>query len=136
LEKRLWREAGVEPDGQPWYIPIGQGMLQTLAAATERQAYALADRVTFLQRRDILDLAVLAERDPDLLRLYHVIATDPGKGWWIDETGARALADFLLGPDAQAAIRDFGVDRYGQAVFVPDAGLTERDLLPPSRIGS
>jgi tungstate transport system substrate-binding protein len=134
IEKRLWREAGVEPIGQPWYVPIGQGMLPTLTAATERQAYTLVDRLTFLGRRDSLDLAIVAERDPDLLRLYHVIGINPAKGPWIDADGARALADFLLGPDAQAIIRDFGVDRFGQPVFVPDAGRTERDLLPARRL--
>ena len=136
LEKRLWRDAGIEPIGQSWFVAIGQGMLQTLAAATERQAYTLAERLAFVERRDSLDLAVLSDRDPDLLRLYHVIPVNPAKGWWLDGAGARALADFLVGPDAQAVIRDFGVDRYGEPIFVPDAGRTERDLLPSSRVAS
>ena len=52
LEKRLWRDAGLDPVGQAWYQPLGQGMAQTLTATTERQAYALADRLTFLERRE------------------------------------------------------------------------------------
>jgi tungstate transport system substrate-binding protein len=133
LEKRLWRDAGIEPLGQPWYIPLGQGMLQTLAASTERQAYTLADRLTFLERRDLLDLAILNVQTPDLLRLYHLIVVNPAKGAWIDESGARSLSSFLLGPDAQALIRDFGRDRFGQAIFVPDAGRTEQEVRPASR---
>jgi tungstate transport system substrate-binding protein len=130
IEKRLWREAGVEPIGQPWYVQIGQGMLQTLTASTERQGYTLADRLTFLERRDSLDLAILTERQPDLLRLFHVITINPTKGPWIEADGARALADFLLGADAQAIIRDFAVDRFGEPIFVPDAGRTEQELRP------
>jgi len=133
IERRLWREAGVEPVGQPWYVPIGQGMLPTLAASTERQAYTMVDRLTFLERRDALDLAIQVERDPDLLRLYHAIAVNPDKGPWIDAAGARALGDFLLGPEAQAIIRDFDVDRFGQPIFVPDAGRTEQELIPSRR---
>jgi tungstate transport system substrate-binding protein len=133
IEKRLWREAGIEPTGQPWYEPLGQGMVAALGASTERQAYTLSDRQTYLQRRDSLDLAVLAERAPDLFRLYHVISINPAKGAWIDADGARALADFLLGPDAQAIIRDFGMDRFGQPIFVPDAGRTEQELVPSRR---
>jgi tungstate transport system substrate-binding protein len=90
----------------------------------------MADRFTFLSRPDSLDLAILAERFPDLLRLYHAIPINPARGDWVDADGARALADFLLGPDAQAIIRDFGVDRFGEPIFVPDAGRTERDLVP------
>jgi tungstate transport system substrate-binding protein len=133
LEKRLWREAGVDPGGRPWYLPLGQGMLPTLAATSERQAYTLADRVSFLEHRETLDLAVVVEGAPDLLRLYHVLTVNPAKGSWIDEAGARALAEFLVGADAQTLIRAFGIDLFGQPVFVPDAGRTEQELRPVGR---
>jgi tungstate transport system substrate-binding protein len=134
IEKRLWREAGVEPIGHPWYVPVGQGMLQTLAASTERQAYTLADRLTYLERRDTLDLTILAERQPDLLRLFHVITINPAKGPWIEADAARALVDFLLGADAQAIIRDYAVDRFGEPIFVPDAGRSEQELRPTRQV--
>lgn len=133
LEKRLWREAGLDPIGQPWYQPLGQGMAQTLAATTERQAYALADRLTFLARRDLLDLAVVVEGAPDLLRLYHVLVVNPAKGAWIDEAGARALAAYLTSPEAQTVIQAFGQERFGRPIFVPDAGRTEQELRPTNR---
>lgn len=132
LEKRLWRDAGLDPVGAPWYTALGQGMLPTLAAATERQAYAFADRQTYLERRDLLDLSIMVQGAPDLLRLYDVIVVNPAKGIWIDDTGARAFADFLVGPEGQALIGGYGADRFGQAVFVPDAGRAE-DALRPAR---
>ena len=133
LEKRLWREAGLDPLGQPWYQPLGQGMAQTLTATTERQAYALADRLTFLERQDLLDLAVVVEGAPDLLRLYHALVVNPAKGSWVDEVGARALAEYLEGAEAQALIRTFGQDRFGRPIFVPDAGRSEQELRPANR---
>lgn len=133
LEKRLWREAGLDPIGQAWYQPLGQGMAQTLTAATERQAYVLADRLTFVERRDLLDLAVVVEGAPELLRLYHVLVVNPLKGSWIDEAGARALAEYLGSADAQAIIQTFGQERFGRPIFVPDAGRTEQELRPASR---
>jgi tungstate transport system substrate-binding protein len=133
LEKRLWREAGLDPVGQPWYQPLGQGMVQTLTATTERQAYALADRLTFLERQDQLDLAVVVEGAPDLLRLYHALVVNPEKGAWIDEAGARALAEYLGSAEAQELIRTFGQDRFGRPIFVPDAGRSEQDLRPARR---
>lgn len=47
LEKRLWKEAGREPIGE-WYLESGQGMGQTLGIATEKRAYTLTDRATYL----------------------------------------------------------------------------------------
>ena len=132
LERRLWREAGIDPTGQSWYLPLGQGMVQTLAATTERQAYTLAERLSYFRQRDTLDLAVVAEGAPELLRLYSILVVNRAKGSWIDEAGARALAEFLLGAEAQETIRTFGADRFGQSVFVPDAGRTVDELLPPA----
>jgi len=106
---------------------------QTLAATTERQSYALADRLTFLERRDLLDLAVVVEGAPDLLRLYHVLVVNPAKGAWIDETGARALVEYLTGAEAQALIQTFGEARFGRPIFVPDAGRSEQELRPTGR---
>jgi tungstate transport system substrate-binding protein len=130
LEKRLWRGAGIDPTGQPWYLPLGQGMVQTLTATTERQSYTLAERFSFLQQRHMLDLDVVVEGAPDLLRLYSVLTVNPAKGAWIDEAGARALAAYLLSDDAQGTIQYFGVDRFGEGVFVPDAGRTVDEFLP------
>jgi tungstate transport system substrate-binding protein len=133
LEKRLWRAAGLDPVGLAWYLPLGQGMAQTLTAATERQAYTLADRLTFLERRDLLDLGIVVEGAPELLRLYHVLVVNPARGAWIDEAGARAFAEYLASDGAQAAIRGFGVERFGQPIFVPDSGRTEPELRPARR---
>ena len=121
LEQRLWREAGLDPQGQPWYVEVGQGIVGTLVAASERQAYTLAERRAILDQQLSLDLALVASAYPDLLSLYHVIVVNPAKGPWLDEPSARAFADFLLTPAVQDAIGRFGVDRYGQPIFTPDA---------------
>jgi tungstate transport system substrate-binding protein len=130
LEKKLWQIAGVNPVGQPWYVAVGQGIIPTLLAATERQGYTLADRRTWLEERSSLDLAVVASGFPDLLDLYHVIVVNPNTGPWLNEAGARAFADFLLAPTTQDTIRAFGVERYGQPIFTADGGRVEADLVP------
>jgi tungstate transport system substrate-binding protein len=130
LEKKLWRASGVDPVGQPWYVAVGQGIVPTLLAATERQGYTLADRRSWLEQQSSLDLAVVASGFPDLLDLYHVIVVNPNKGPWLDEAGARAFADFMLAQTTQDTIRTFGSDRYGQPIFTADGGHVEADLVP------
>jgi tungstate transport system substrate-binding protein len=36
--------------------------------------------------------------------------------------GGRALADFLVAPNTQKLIAEFGRRRFRQSLFVPDAG--------------
>jgi tungstate transport system substrate-binding protein len=130
LEKKLWRTAGIDPIGQPWYVEIGQGIVPTLTAATERQAYTLADRRAWLDQQSGLDLRVVASGFPELLALYHVIVVNSAGSPWLNEDGARAFADFLLAPATQDAIRAFGAERYGEPIFAPDGGRTESQLVP------
>ncbi|HET8627157.1 MAG TPA: substrate-binding domain-containing protein [Thermomicrobiales bacterium] len=121
LELKLWQQAGVSPRGRSWYIESGSGMGQTLQIADQRRAYTLSDRGTYLAFKDRLDLAVLVEKDSGLLNVYHVILVNPQRFTAVNAAGARAFADFLLAPDTQRLIGDFGRDRFGQPLFTPCA---------------
>ncbi len=127
LELALWRRAGVEP-AAPWYIESGQGMGATLGLADDRRAYTLSDRATLLAFGRRLALKLMVEGDRALLNVYAVLEVNPANGPRVNAAGGKALADFLLSPEAQAVIRTFGADRYGRALFVPVAGTREEDL--------
>jgi len=120
-EIALWKAAGIEPRGS-WYIESGQGMGATLTIASEKGAYTLTDRATYLAFRKRLRLAVLLEGDTPLLNIYHVMEANPARHPRVNARGAKAFADFIVSPDAQAVIKTFGVERYGQPLFFPDAG--------------
>jgi len=127
LEQTLWRAAGVQPAGS-WYIESGQGMGQTLQIAGDRRAYVLTDRGTYLAFQKRIDLVVLVERDRPLLNLYAVLEVNPANGSRVNAVGGKAFADFMVTPATQAIIRSFGVDKYGQPLFVPWAGHREEEL--------
>jgi tungstate transport system substrate-binding protein len=127
LEQGLWKQAGVEPKGA-WYIESGQGMGQTLGIANDRRAYTLTDRGTYLAFQKRVDLPILVEKDRPLLNIYSVMEVNPANGPRVNAAGGRAFADFVLAPDTQAVIKTFGVDKYGQPLFVPIAGKKDEDL--------
>lgn len=127
LEIELWRAAGITPKGS-WYVEASTGMGNTLAIASEKRAYTLTDRGTYLARRTALELAILVEKDPPLVNPYHVITLSPARFPRVNHAGARAFADYLLSSDAQALIASFGVEQYGEPLFFPDAGKREEDL--------
>ncbi len=120
-ELELWKKASVSPAGKPWYVATGQGMGETARVASEKRACTLADRGTFLALRGSLDLAILVEGGPELWNSYRVIVVNPEKHPKTREKEARRFAEWLVSPAVQKAIGDFGREKYGQPLFVPDA---------------
>lgn len=127
LEKALWKEAGITPKGD-WYIEAGQGMGATLGIANERNAYTITDRGTLLALGNRVNLPILVEGDKALLNIYSVMEVNPANGPRINTAGAKAFADFLVAPQTQNVIKNFGVEKLGQSLFFPVAGKKEEEL--------
>jgi tungstate transport system substrate-binding protein len=127
LELALWKAAGVTP-AAPWYIESGQGMGATLGIANDRQGYTLTDRATMLAFAKRVDLKPMVEGDKLLLNIYSVMEVNPANGPKVNAAGGKAFADFMLAPETQGVIKTFGVDKYGQPLFVPIAGKKDEDF--------
>lgn len=127
-ELALWKAAGLDPAGQTWYIETGQGMGASMIVASEKQAYILTDRATYLANKDNYQLEVLVEGEPGLLNVYHVITVNPEKWTEMNYEGALAFANFMVASETQAVISEFGKDKFGQPLFFPDAGRDPAEL--------
>ena len=128
LEKALWKELGINAKGQTWYQETGQGMGNTLNIAAEKSAYAISDRATFLARRKGLGLDILNSGDKKLLNIYHVMEVNNAKHTKVNSGGAKAFVDFFVARETQETIAQFGVDKYGEPLFFPDAGKKAEEL--------
>jgi len=124
-EKGIWKAAGINPEGQKWFQQTGLGMGQTLNVAAEKKGYILADRGTWLSLQQRLGLPILKEGDPILLNVYHVIQVNPAKWPKVNADGAKAFSGFMVSAETQGIIKTFGVEKYGGALFFPDAGKPE-----------
>jgi tungstate transport system substrate-binding protein len=127
LEKSLWKQAGIEPNGS-WYIEAGQGMGATLGIANERNGYAITDRGTYLAFAKRVTLPILVEGDRALLNVYSVMEVNPANGPRINFVGGKAFSDFMVAPQTQKVIQNYGVEKFGQPLFVPVAGKKEEEL--------
>ena len=85
-ERQLWEQAGARPQSVH-LLETGQGMAATLRIASERRAYTLTDRATFMQLADGLRLQPLYQQGAELLNTYAVIA--------LAETRESAAAQFI-----------------------------------------
>jgi tungstate transport system substrate-binding protein len=119
-ERSLWKKAGITPQGQ-WYIEAGQGMGAVLQIANEKQAYTMSDRGTYLAYRSKIDLHILTEGDPLLFNPYGIIAVNPAKHPHVNYVLAMAYIGWVTCPEGQKIIREFGKDKFGQALFIPVA---------------
>jgi tungstate transport system substrate-binding protein len=122
LETKLWKAAGVNLEGRKWYQQTGLGMGQTLNVSSEKQAYTLTDRGTYLSLKKTLGLDIFVEGDPLLLNVYHVMEVNRARWPRVNSEGGKAFADFLVSKKAQEIIRIFGVEKFGSPLFFPDAG--------------
>lgn len=126
-ELALWEEARVRPAGG-WYQETGSGMGATLTVAAEKDAYALADRGTYLSNPQARDLDLIVDGGPGLLNVYHVIDIDAQAGPRVNAAGGDAFAEWVVLPPAQRIIGSFRREEYGQALFTPDAGRSAAEI--------
>ena len=122
--------AAEQLSSESWYLISGQGMGQTLTLADQKNAYTITDRATYLARKSTLQSTIGVEGDRRLLNVYHVMPVNPARlpNVKINVEGGQAFARFMVAPDTQRVIGDFGKDRYGQQLFVPDAGKSEAEV--------
>ncbi len=122
MERGLWAAAGLDvPRGESWYAESGQGMGATLTIAAQTGAYTLTDRATWLAVAEPEVLPLHVEGDIGLRNTYHVIVVNPERHAGTNEDAARSFRAFLLTPETQQQIGAFGLERFGQQLFVPDA---------------
>ena len=123
-ELKIWEAAGITPSGA-WYIEAGSGMGDVLKMADEKQAYTITDRATYLSMKDDLDLEIVTEGDENLLNQYGIIPVNPevlgDDSDRINNEGAIKFMEWMTSEKGQALIKEFGVEEYGEPLFIPNA---------------
>lgn len=116
-ELKIWGEAVPDAEKDAWYINAGKGMGDCLNMASEKGAYCLTDKATFLSMKENLDLEIILAEGDDMKNTYSVIECNPEKLSGINTEGAKALIEWLTGDEASALIAEYGKEQYGEALF-------------------
>jgi tungstate transport system substrate-binding protein len=53
---------------------------------------------------------------------------NPAKWPKVNSAGAKAFADFMVSKKAQDIIKTFGIEKFGAALFFPDAGRKDMEM--------
>jgi tungstate transport system substrate-binding protein len=114
-ELSIWKEVGLRPRGK-WYLEAGRGMGEVLTMATEKQAYTLTDRATYLTflKKGKVNLSILFEGDPVFYNRYSIIAVNPVKHPHVNYLMAMSLIGWFTSQQGQKIIKEFG-----QSLFSP-----------------
>ncbi|MCQ6275632.1 substrate-binding domain-containing protein [Bacillus sp. V3B] len=121
-ELGIWKSAELTPADNASYMESGQGMGNTLQIANEKDGYTLTDRATFLaQEKNLTNLQIVVEGSEELKNIYHVMQVNPEKHDKVNSEAGEIFVDFMINENTQKAIGEFGKDKYGQALFFPDA---------------
>jgi tungstate transport system substrate-binding protein len=121
-ELRLWQIAGADPAAGKgkWYRETGSGMGPTLNIASAMNAYALADRGTWLSFRNRGELTILVEGDRRLFNQYGVMLVNPARHPHVKKADGMAFIDWLISAEGQKAIAGYKIN--GEQLFFPNAG--------------
>ncbi len=121
-EQNVWKSAGfnytkdVQKSGT-WYIEAGRGMGETLQMASEKGAYTLTDEGTYLAYKSNLDLVPLVSEGAILLNVYSVISVYNDKFTPQEIEMANNFVSFMISPQTQADIDNYGKEKYGKSLF-------------------
>lgn len=117
-ELRLWKAAAIAPKGS-WYRETGSGMGATLNTASGMNAYALADRGTWLSFKNRGELTIVVEGDQRLFNQYGVMLVNPARHAHVKKDEGQAFIEWIVSPEGQAAIADYKIG--GEQLFFPNA---------------
>ncbi len=125
MEKSIWKAANITPAGA-WYQPADKGIGETIIEADTKEGYTLSDRGAYLAMKDKIKLRVLFEKDRlYLFNPYHIMAVNPAKFPTVKYDLSMKYIDYIISPEAKDIIKDYGKDKYGEALFVPAANAME-----------
>jgi tungstate transport system substrate-binding protein len=118
-EISIWKSKNINPSGD-WYISAGKGMGDVLSMASEKKAYTLTDKATYLSMKDKLDLQIVLENSKDMLNQYTVIGVNPDKHPSINKKGADQFIKWITSDKTLKLISDYGKDKFGVGLFTVD----------------
>ena len=124
-ELALWRDAQIQPRGD-WYIEAGLGQGDALMLASQKGAYMLTDRATYVRFKARLNLDVISAGDARMRNVYGVVVMN-GK----NAEAAMLFADWITSANVQRLIGEFGNAATGESLFVPSGhGAVLHDTIP------
>jgi tungstate transport system substrate-binding protein len=116
-EMNIWKAAGIEPEGKDWYVSTGQGMGASLNIASEKGAYIMTDKATYLSHALRDTMKILLEKSDEMKNTYSMIAISPKRFDDTNADAAKAFIEWMTSDKASEMIDDYGIAEYKEQLF-------------------
>ena len=112
LAQKMWKKAKIKPTGS-WILRDDSSQTRRmLRYASDHKAYVIFGRMpVVLNKISFGDLEIMVEGDPSMRRSYIVMEANPKVFPNTNREGAHALSDFLLSPEIQNFMKDYGKEK-------------------------
>ena len=114
-EHSIWRQAGIDPIDEDWYLQTRQGMGLTLQVASQRQAFVLVEWSVFLAAGETSELVDSEVERAGLQNPYRAMAV---KGSPVAESSVEFI-EWLQSPPGRESVERASRELYGRRVFEP-----------------
>lgn len=114
-EMMIWKQAGIVPEGS-WYMVTKDFMKPTLRRVDKEKGYFMTDSSTWIaDKTNLPNLVILFKGDPVLANTYHALCVSD-EATSSQKLGA-AFVDFLGSEEGQRIVREYGKDKFGEALY-------------------
>jgi len=121
LELKIWKDLGSDPSGKEWYEVSNTFMLQGMLNSDRDGQYHMLDSSTWsMHKSKCKNSKLLVKGAPNEYEMCLVNAEkNPNLKYNYDL--AEKFFEFAISEKGQKLIADFGVAKYGEALYFPDA---------------
>jgi tungstate transport system substrate-binding protein len=121
LELKIWKDLGMNPADQDWYEVSKAFMLQSMLNSDQNGQYHMLDSSTWAIHKSKCKNSILLVKGPP--NEYEMCLVSPEKhpNLKYNQDLAEKFFDFAISEKGQRLIKNFGIDKYGESVYYPDA---------------
>jgi len=126
LELKIWKDLGSDPTGRDGYAVSNTFMLEGMLNSDRDRQYHMLDSSTWVMHKSKCKNSVLLVKGPP--NEYEMCLVSPKKNpnLTYNYDLAEKFYFFAISERGQKLIADFGVARYGEPLYFPDAARSSR----------
>ena len=121
LELRTWKDAGIEPADKDWYEVSKAFMLQSMLDSDKNGQYHMLDSSTWAMHKSKCKNSKLLVKGPPNEYEMCLVNVEKHPNLRYNQELAQKFYDFAISDKGQKLISNFGIKKYGESLYYPDA---------------
>jgi tungstate transport system substrate-binding protein len=121
LELKLWKDIGFDPSDKDWYEVSKAFMLQSMLNSDKNGQYHMLDSSTWAIHKSKCKNSILLVKGPPNEYEMCLVNAEKHPNLRYNQDLAEKFYDFAISARGQKMIADFGVEKYGESLYYPDA---------------